>query len=318
MTCMKPTIWNDLTQDTILNMVEKTISQKLTNLVIQRNSYINRVFELEFADTRERLIVKFYRPNRWSKEMIITEHALLKKLFTAELPVIPPLTFQDQTLFEFNHFSFALFPKKGGRALDELTKEQWQQIGRMIGRFHAVSVNIKNTQRLIWQPSIATITHLDILKSIPVIPIEYQPIFYTTAQNMIRKYDPLFKSGNFILLHGDCHLGNFIYRPNEGISLIDFDDICIGPAIQDMWLLLPDKVANCENEISWFREGYQTFFDFPSRSLDLIPALRAMRIIHFASWCAIQSQEPGFQSHFPEWGSPRYWNETVRALTELI
>ena len=99
--------------------------------------------------------------------------------------------------------------------------------------------------------------------------------------------------------------------------MVDFDDICLGPPVQDLWLLLPDVVENCENELNWFFSGYDLFRSFEKRSLDLIPLLRGMRIIHFAAWLAIQSQEPDFTNHFPESGTARYWNALIKDLQEI-
>ncbi|MFC1752860.1 serine/threonine protein kinase [Thermoproteota archaeon] len=307
-------IWQTIFHDNVLDIVEKTIGQKLTNLYLPRNSYINRVLELELAESRQRIIVKFYRPGRWTRSMIQTEHDLLAQLEKEELPVIAPLNYNGKTLFEFGEIFFAVFPKKGGRAMDELDKEQWQQIGRLIGRMHAISSKLKHPDRIVWQPWEATSAHVEVLKNLNVIPPDYQTVFFETAAAFIKKYEPLFDKKDFILLHGDCHLGNFIYRPDEGIYIIDFDDMCIGPRVQDLWMLLPDELENCQNEVSWFIEGYETFHDFPRKSLSLIPALRVMRLIHFASWCAIQHHEPGFKHHFPEWGKLRYWNETIKMI----
>ncbi|MBT3581023.1 serine/threonine protein kinase [bacterium] len=315
---MKTNIWQKISHDNVLNVVEDTIGQKLTNLFLPRNSYINRVFELELADSKKRIVVKFYRPARWTRSMIQTEHDLLSKLAIEELAVIQPLNFKGQTLFEFEGIFFAVFPKKGGRIMDELDKDQWQQIGRLIGRTHAISSKLEHPDRIVWRPQKATSKHLEVLGDLKVIPQDYQEVFFNTAKSFISNYDSLFNKKEFILLHGDCHPGNFIYRPGEGIYIIDFDDMCIGPVVQDLWMLLPDTLDKCENEIAWFIEGYETFCDFPRQSLKLIPALRVMRIIHFASWCAIQSFEPGFKHHFSEWGTVKYWNETLKMIQKLV
>ena len=174
-----------------------------------------------------------------------------------------------------------------------------------------------NPSRITWRPTDATKKQVKLLKELNIIPVDYQKSFFSTAETIINKLDPLFDQHELILLHGDCHLGNFIHRPGEGIYIIDFDDMCLAPIVQDLWMLLPDTVENCENEIEWFIKGYQTFQDFPKNSLKLIPALRAMRLIHFASWCATQYNEPSFRTHFPEWGSLRYWNGKIKMLQEI-
>jgi Ser/Thr protein kinase RdoA (MazF antagonist) len=301
-----------------LDAVEGTIGKKLSNLLLKRNSYINRVYELEEHDSRERFIVKFYRPGRWTFEMILEEHKFLQELNASEIPVIPPITFNDNTLFKTGKIPFALFPKKGGRALDEFDKDGWEEIGRLLARIHLVGELHKISKRISWKPSIATEHHLEVLfKTDYVIP-DFEKSLKNIADLFIKKAELLFKHQKFILLHGDCHKGNLIHRPGEGVFIVDFDDICMGPPVQDVWMLLPDKVENCENELEWFLKGYETFRPFERASLKLIPALRGMRIIHFASWLAVQSKEPGFSKHFPHAGSRRYWNELIKDLQEIV
>ncbi|NQY73464.1 MAG: serine/threonine protein kinase [Candidatus Margulisbacteria bacterium] len=306
-------IWKALTPDTAMNAVESVIQEQLSNYCVPRNSYINRVYEME-THSHERIIVKFYRPFRWTHEMILGEHAFLQKCVSIELPVIPPRKYQDRTLFTFDSIPFAIFPKKGGRSIDELNQELWKEVGRLLGRIHNVGNTISKTERIIWKPSIATETHLNVLKDCRHIPEDYKPIFEKTVSTFIQKADPLFSSIDTFLIHGDCHFGNIIHRPGESLYLVDFDDCVIGPPVQDMWMLLPDAEENCKKELSWFKEGYTTFRPFPESSLNLIPALRIMRQIHFAQWCAIQSNDPQFKHHFPNWGTMTYWNEMIKDM----
>jgi len=285
---------------------------------LTRNSYINRVYELEKHDSRERFIVKFYRPGRWTPEMIEEEHQFLAELSEKEIPVIPPLAFNNKTLFALDSIPYAIFAKKGGRALDEFNKEGWEELGRLLARIHLVGATRKNSQRITWRPAISTRHHLEVLFKTDYVLPDFQKAFKQTAELFIKKADPRFDDQEFILLHGDCHKGNLIHRPNEGIFIVDFDDLCLGPPIQDLWMLLPDIQENCENELNWFLKGYELFRSFDQRSLELIPLLRGMRIIHFVSWLAVQSQDPGFAKHFPKAGTKRYWNEIIKELQDIV
>ena len=315
-------VWQHLTHDNILHEVEKTLGKKLSNLLLPRNSYINRVYELEEHDSRERFIIKFYRPGRWTKEMILEEHQFLDELVEKEIPVIPPIKIKGQTLFEFNSDSrlstfYSLFSKKGGRALDEFNKDSWEELGRLIARIHLVGALHKKSQRITWRPAIATKHHLEVLYKTKYLLPDFKKAFHQAAEQFIKKADPYFNDQEFILLHGDCHKGNLIHRPGEGIYIVDFDDICFGPPSQDLWLLLPGGLDDSANELNWFLKGYELFRPFDHQSLGLVPLLRGMRIIHFISWLAVQSQEPDFAKHFPEAGTTRYWNELIKELQEI-
>ena len=293
-------VWQTLTHDTIIDAVSAAAGEPLSSLLIKRNSYINRVFELERKNSKERLIAKFYRPGRWTKEMILEEHAFTKDLLAMDNHVIPPLEFGGNTLFEYEGICFALFPKKGGRALDEFDKEAWTNIGQLIGKIHLAGSKQPASKRVLWVPDTATARHVETINRSNVVPQDFLSPFNSMSERFITGSSKAFKSIDMIKLHGDIHRGNFIHRPGEGTYVVDFDDMCIGPAVQDLWMLLPDKVENCAAEIGWFISGYETFFCFDRKTLDLIPYLQAMRMIHFAAWCAVQKNDPGFEAHFPE------------------
>ncbi|MCU0641744.1 MAG: serine/threonine protein kinase [Candidatus Margulisbacteria bacterium] len=311
------TVWADLTHDAVFNAVEQTLGRKLSNVLRQRNSYINRVYEVEEHDSRERLIVKFYRPGRWAKEQILEEHAFLAELAAKEVPVIPPLIFNGATLHFFSSMFYALFPKKGGRSLDEFNQEGWQEIGRHVARIHQAGALHRSSTRVTWRPAAATRQHQQTLNASSFLPPDFRAAFDRTIDGFLAKADPLFDTPDQLLLHGDLHKGNLIHRPNEGILIVDFDDACFGPAIQDLWMLLPGGLEHVEEELGWLLKGYETFRPFDRRTLRLVPALRGMRLVHFAAWLAIQSNEPDFGVHFPESGNARYWKELIADLQEV-
>jgi len=312
------TVWQPLDHDSVLHRVEATLGQKLSNLFLRRNSYINRVFELErFAD-RERFIVKFYRPGRWSRQMILEEHRFLADLADKEIPVIAPLEFGNTTLFDLGSIPYAVMPKKGGRPFDEFDEEDWQELGRLLARIHLVGALHKKADRLLWRPAVASREHIKTLEANDYLLPDFRKSFLGTAEKFGEKFDSLFEDQETILLHGDCHKGNLLLRPGEGIHIVDFDDICLGPPVQDLWMLLPDEPDYCEQELGWFLKGYQTFREFDLDSLRLVPALRGMRIIHYAAWLSIQSKEPDFHAHFPHAGTRRYWSDLTRDLQEIV
>lgn len=310
-------LWQGLSEVTVPDILEKALKTPFTNLALKRNSYINRVFEVE-SQKGERLIAKFYRPGRWSASQIKEEHAFLNALAKAELPVIEPLQFNDKTLFEQHHFLFCLYPKKWGRSLDEFNESTWQQLGRLLGRVHVEGQHHKNSDRIKWTPAIATEVHLAQILDYEVLPAGFEKPLEQVVRHLIHHFSAHFEHLDYFLIHGDCHRSNIISREGEGLFLIDFDDMCVGPAVQDLWMFLPDTLDKSCQELEWFLEGYETFRQFNHAELKLIPALQAMRQIHYAAWCAVQSKDPDFAEHFPHFGTPSYWNELLRDLQKLI
>ncbi len=307
-------IWDHLDELTLFDHVESATGLKLANLCLQRKSYINRVYELEVKDTKERIIVKFYRPGRWSKDMIQSEHDVLSHLAALDIPVICPIPFNNVTLFTKNDIHFTCFPKCGGRTVDEFTDAQWEQVGRIIGRLHLSLEKFTPFKRDIWTPKNITTTHLDTLLKQQIIPFHLEDQVKQAITGFINTQNDLIENTTLFPLHGDCHRGNLIYRPEEGLKLIDFDDMVIGPAIQDIFMLLPNHWQDCEYELELIQKGYETFRPFPKKEVKIIRTLQLMRQIHFSAWCSIQQKEPHFQTYFSYLKDDKHWYELTRQL----
>ena len=308
------TEFQSLTPETVLDAVETTLSVRCTNICRPMNSYINRVYDVECEDG-DHVIIKFYRPGRWSEKALLDEHDFLFDLADAEIPVIAPFTDDhDQSLFFRDGMIYALFPKKGGRICDEPTLDQWQELGRLIARTHLTGQEQAATHRVNWTPHAATREHLaDIIDAHCIAP-EYEKQYVQIVEETIELISPLFSDQKLIRIHGDLHHQNLIYRPGESFYLIDFDDMSNGPPVQDIWMLLPGRLRDCVQEMDAFLDGYERFSTFDRSSLLLIEPLRAMRFVHFTAWCARQAKEGGAQRLSPDWGTPTFWRQEIQEL----
>ncbi len=311
-------VFHGLTPDVIITLAEKSLGVRCTNLCRPLNSYINRVYELEFED-RTGLVIKFYRPGRWSKNGLLDEHTFLLELQALEIPIIPPLTMVDgTTLGRYGRIMFACFPKCGGRSYDEYSEEQWLELGRLIGRVHAVGATHPPRERITMAPDSSTRAQVDTLLASKLIPVEMQQEFRELTDSLIREITPLFDHSRMIRIHGDCHFSNLIYLPGKSFYIIDFDDMAVGPPVQDFWMLLPGLKEDSWREINLFLEGYETFMDFDQRSLALIEPLRAMRYIHYIAWCAHQFIEDGESRVAPNFGTREYWRQEMGDLADQL
>jgi hypothetical protein len=103
----------------------------------QLNSYENRVFDVKLEEPindnsdNKNVIVKFYRPQRWSKEAISEEHEFLFDLKKEGVPAVAPLMFENnQTILEWNGLYASFFPKIMARMPQEFFKGDLKKIGR--------------------------------------------------------------------------------------------------------------------------------------------------------------------------------------------
>ena len=310
-----PHIFDTLTPDRVLDLVEGALGCRCNGICRARASYINRVYEVGLNDGTF-VIAKFYRPNRWSRVALQDELDFVAELAAEELPVVPPLPGKDGALLQaVDGLPFAIFPRRGGRPLEEPTPEDWQQLGRLLARLHNVGARHPPRDRITLGPALSLTTQLRFLTDGKFIPGGLCDEYRTEVESIIDAITPLFEGVPSIRIHGDCHRGNILHRPGEAFHLIDFDDMALGPPVQDIWLLLPGHPRDSLAELDALAEGYETFRPFDWDELRLVEALRAMRYVHYAAWCGRQQADQGFVQTVSGWGSSDYWRQEIEMLS---
>lgn len=303
-----------LSPDVVMDCAERASGRRASGVCRPLTSYINRVFEVGLEDGGF-LIAKFYRPGRWTRAALQDEQDFLLELAADEIPVVAPLAdAAGNTLHEEGGISFALFPRMGGRPCDEPQRDEWLQIGRLIGRIHQVGARKAAANRIVLDPRRSSQTHLEFLRGSGAIPREVADRYLEAAQRLLDRIAPLFDGVATQRLHGDLHRMNLLWRPGEGFCAIDFDDMGTGPAIQDLWMLLPDRLPAARPEFELLLEGYDTFAEYDDAQTRLIEPLRAMRYLHYAAWCARQKADGGRGLLTAEWGSADFWRRELADL----
>jgi Ser/Thr protein kinase RdoA (MazF antagonist) len=307
--------FENLTPDTMLNAVEQVMGIRLTGLTIPFPSYINRVYELRAVD-ETKLIAKFYRPGRWSLEALEDEHRFLADCRETEIPVVAPLPLADgNTLGTHEGIHFAVFPKRAGRRLEIVEDSQWVRLGSLVARMHLAGQKRPAPSRVTIHPQVSTIADIEYLHE-HIIPSPYNEQYRTIALRIVDVSTQLFEGAEKIRIHGDCHRGNILDRLDEGLLLIDFDDMAMGPPVQDLWLLLPERANKARREIELILSGYERFRRFDRAALRCIEPLRAMRMIYFLAWTSRQVDDFQFRKNFPDWGSSGFWQREINDLRE--
>jgi len=307
-----------LTPDAVLDALESA-GLHCDGRQLALNSYENRVFQIGIEDDKP-VVAKFYRPGRWSDAEILEEHAFVAELAAAEIPAVPALELNGRTLNTHGGFRFAVFPRQGGRApeIDAPGVREW--LGRFIGRIHAVGA----TKPFLARPELTKVSHgdtpRDYLLEHDFIPPDLLPAWASVVDQALdgvaRCYD---RAGKVKIqrLHGDCHLGNVLWT-DEGPHFVDFDDARMGPAIQDLWMLLSGERQVMVQQFGEIIDGYEQFADFDPREMHLVEALRTLRLIHYSAWIARRWHDPAFPAAFPWFNTQRYWQDRILELREQI
>ena len=304
-----------LTPDRVLDAVEVG-GLRSTGRCLPLRAFENRVYEVELDDER-RLVVKFYRPGRWSRETILDEHRFLADLAEAEVPVVAPMDLgTGGTLSEIEGIYYAAFPKVRGRSLDELDAEHRRQIGRTLGRMHAVGAARPAPHR----PKVGVEHYihepLGILMAGDFIPGTLAPRYRDVALRIADLAAKPLAAARAQRIHGDLHWGNILWT-RDGPILVDFDDSAMGPPVQDLWLLARGEAEEARKAREDLLEGYELFREFDRSTLALIEPLRAMRIIYMSGWIAKRWEDPSFPHAFPNFKDVRYWMQEYEALVGI-
>ena len=303
------------------------------------SSYENRVYQVHLEHGLERdtaaphsVVVKFYRPERWTEVQIREEHSFSFELMSAEIPVVGPLVLKGQSLHSFAGFAFSVSPQRGGRApeLDDFEVLEW--VGRFLARIHTVGAAKPFVHRPALDLQSFGTESMEWLLTHNIVPLDVQAQWREKCQNAINMIasqayftlDKGQKDNNVatIRLHGDCHPGNILWTPTEapngGPHFVDLDDSRSGPAVQDLWMLLSGDRRQRTTQLSALIEGYEQFRLFDRRELALIEPLRTLRLIHYSAWLARRWQDPIFPINFPWFGSSDYWTSQIHMLDEQI
>ncbi|NLG76795.1 MAG: serine/threonine protein kinase [Xanthomonadaceae bacterium] len=313
-----PHPYDRLTPDVIIAAVE-SVGYVSDRRILALNSYENRVYQVGIEQSQP-LVAKFYRPGRWSDAAIQEEHGFALELAAAEVPVVPPIVHDGRTLFEYEQFRFALFERKGGRWPELGTRTEREWMGRFLGRIHVIGRRLKfrHRERLDIE-RMGEHSRLYLLDE-GWIPPHLESAYETVTADLMEQIRAAFETARGVAelrLHGDCHRGNILWT-DAGPHFVDLDDCIMGPAIQDMWMLLSGTRSEMGEQLAQILEGYGQFADFDPRELSLIESLRTLRMINYSAWLARRWSDPAFPAAFPWFTEPRYWENQVLALREQL
>jgi Ser/Thr protein kinase RdoA (MazF antagonist) len=315
---IEKTDYTELSPDIVLQALDAR-GFETSGRMLALNSYENRVYRIEVEGARP-LVAKFYRPGRWNTEEILEEHAFALELATAEIPVVPPMIIEGETLLQYEGYRYVLYPLQGGRWPELNQQEDLIWCGRFIARIHMIGGRQHFKQR-----NEISITRMGNESSEYLLKQKFIPDYLIQSYqflcaDLMQQFEQCFRAaGQFktLRIHGDCHRGNILWTDN-GPHFVDLDDCCTGPAVQDLWMLLAGDRNEMTEQMSDLLEGYSEFAEFDPRELHLIEALRSLRMMHYASWLARRWDDAAFPQAFPWFNTTRYWEDHILELREQL
>jgi Ser/Thr protein kinase RdoA (MazF antagonist) len=315
-----------LTPDHVMEAVE-SLGKRLTGRTMALNSLENRVYDVELASAedmgagfaKQNVIVKFYRPGRWSREQILEEHRFLMTLAEFEVPVVPPLEVNGETLLlnKDTNLFYALFPKVQGRLKDEFNKEETEQAGRLIGRIHNIGSMGSFSHRLALSPVTFIEKSHEALRETRPVELPSFDFYLSLLPQLQATVTPLLSHLPVQRLHGDFHRGNIVWT-SAGPMAVDFDDCLTGPVEQDLWLLYPGTDEESLKERDTFLSAYREMTRKDQLRMDLTEVFRTLRMVHFNAWIAKRWEDHSFKRVFPQFSTAGYWDKELIDLRVQI
>jgi len=281
------------------------------------NSYENRVYS--FTDENQhRYVVKFYRPDRWNELQLLEDHTFSQRLSNAGLDLSAPLAFEEKTLHSFAGYYFAVFNNLSARSLAVDDIDSLYNVGIALGKLHKIGAE----HQFIERPTLNVTTTIDLaandLISCKHIPDSLRASLFETIDKIKYKINTAkLTTLPMIAIHGDAHASNILLKEDQPYW-VDFDDCKMGPAIQDIWMLLNGDKQEQLLQLSMILEGYQEEYDFNTNQLAHIESLRTMRIINYVSWINKRWEDPAFFRNFPWFITDQYWKELLQSLQHQL
>ena len=316
------TPYRSLSPATLLDAID-AVGFRTDGSVTPLNSYENRVYQFGVEDG-EPVIAKFYRPGRWTDAAILEEHRFVDELRDAELPCVAPIGRDGVTLFRHAGFRYAVFPRQAGRPPNVEDPAVLRVLGHALGRMHAVGAATPFAHRQRLNVAEFGTRAVEFLSASTFIDFELMAAYEAVATQLIERIEPVMATATGIRIHGDCHLGNLLWRDDERAPMgaipnfVDFDDTMTGPPIQDLWMLLAGEADERARQLRELVSAYEAFHDFDVRATRLIEPLRTLRMLHHAAWIGRRWTDPAFPAAFPGFDETRYWSAHILSLKEQL
>lgn len=282
----------------------------------------NRVFGFE------RVIIKFFRPGRWSLEALEEEVLFLEDLKEADVAFVRSVggvrIWNGVYYIIYERVNAAEF--KSRKILDE---KSVRQMVHLVARIHEVGAKRGASARAQFDPCGVFEGCFEVIKKNGFLPRSLEQRYLEASKKIAGKFDAI---GEITVqrIHGDTYSDNIIWN-DSGPTFMDLDDFQIGPVAIDIRLLsfpwrlgtLPESMSKRESRIiqhNMVLDMYREVARIPEESEKLFPLLGAYRDIQFDAWFSARWKEPGFAENYEDDDITTidWWKDSIEGLEEAL
>ena len=190
-------------------------------------------------------------------------------------------------------------------------------MGRFLGRIHAIAAKKTFIERPTFNSEEMLQQAQQTIEDSAFVPASLALPFFTILEQVIAVASKQYQPQSQIRLHGDCHAGNILWT-EAGPHFVDLDDCRMGPAVQDIWMMLSGDRQQQLLQLDTILTGYDEFHSFEVNQLPLIESLRTMRVVNYMAWLCKRWKDPAFPHNFPWFNTEKYWEQQILMLKEQM
>ncbi|CBW26021.1 conserved hypothetical protein [Halobacteriovorax marinus SJ] len=289
---------------------------------VSYDSAENRVFGFD------EIVVKFYRPGRWSKEAIEEEFVFLKDLQDHGVSFVRPIG----EVGTWKGLNYIVYERVARPYVDDrsiLDEESVKRMVHTVAQIHKVGAKREASHRPFFNPKDMGEGCFEVIQRAGFLPTSQFKRYEDVISELVRKVAS-FGDIPIQRIHGDTYSGNVLWKGSHPIFM-DLDDFQVGPVAIDVKLLsFPWRLDSLSEQMDrrerraiqneMVLKFYREVNDFPKEWEKLFPLLSVYRDIQFDAWFSARWNEPGFAKNYEDDDITQesWWLENLEGLEDLL
>lgn len=270
------------------------------------------------------VVVKFYRPGRWSLDALQDELVFLEDLRAADIPFVRPIGGVG-TWRGIHYLPFQAVPPPFETDPKVLSLPDVRKLVRTVARLHEVGAWREAPARPRFDARAMLEGSFEVIRRNSFLPQHLRARYWSAIHRLIAQVEA-FGDIPVQRIHGDSYSGNALWGP-QGPILMDLDDFQMGPVAMDIPLLsfpwrldtLSEDMDRKERRAVQHRlvlDEYRAVRPFDATWEPLMPLTRGCRNVTFDAWLSARWNEPGFNEIYDDDDllSDDWWTGSIEAL----
>lgn len=255
------------------------------------------------------VVLKVFRPGRWSLEALQEEVVFLEDLREAGVSAVRPIG-GIETWEGLHHLAYERVadPYEDDRPI--FTRDDVAQLVTLAADVHRVGAMRDAPHRPRLEPVSMGRGLLEVIDARGYLSDALRERYHAAVEALCAKTEVLLEGVPQQRIHADFGSWNVLWR-EDGPLLMDLDDFQVGPTALDVRLLsfpwrldtLPqdmDRRTRREHQHELVVELYRAHHDFDDRWAELFRPTAILRGVVFDAWFSHNWSEPGFAEHYED------------------